>query len=392
MTKKIIHVAFFSHDANLKGGGSISLLNLLDNLPHVVKCFVFLPGRGEFSHELDQRNIAYAILPDEWWVNYDYQFDEGNLYRSTKSHLIYYHKAFQKVYKNLKALPEYIKLINKHKVDVIYTNTSVIFMGALLSILLRKPHIWHIREYKSADFRFDFGSALFNFFLQRAKAKIFVSEALRKKYPKFACQASSFVVYNGIPAPKRGNYTKEEGWFTFSMVGKLTESKGQEIAIEALSYLKKNISNVRLVLAGKGKDNYTAYLKEMCRKLEVDKNVVFLGSINDPYKVYYASDVYLMCSSNETFGRVTVEAMLANLPVIGYASESTGTKEIVINGETGLLYEGSAEELSVCMEKIIANPALLLKLGKNAHQRAICTFGVDMYAKKIESIIQYATS
>jgi hypothetical protein len=44
-----------------------------------------------------------------------------------------------------------------------------------------------------------------------------------------------------------------------------------------------------------------------------------------------------MCSNNEAFGRVTVEAMLSGSLVIG--SESAGTKELIIPFETGLLFK-----------------------------------------------------
>jgi glycosyltransferase involved in cell wall biosynthesis len=85
-------------------------------------------------------------------------------------------------------------------------------------------------------------------------------------------------------------------------------------------------------------------LKALAHDLGVADRVEFWGYIDDPYKAYLASDAVLMCSKNEAMGRVTVEAMSACRPVIGY--DQAGTSEIIEHGRTGLLYRGGPEALA----------------------------------------------
>src|SRR5690606_38767708 len=44
------------------------------------------------------------------------------------------------------ALLKLRKIIKRENIDVIYTNTIVNFSGAILSVIVKIPHIWHIRE------------------------------------------------------------------------------------------------------------------------------------------------------------------------------------------------------------------------------------------------------
>lgn len=383
---KKIKIAFFSHDANLKTGANHSLLNLIDGIKkYNVDCFVFLPGKGELTSALDRRSIPYSIIPNFFWIS---GYSEGENYLRIKARL------FKKIIKRapflMKYLPKYLKQLRNWQPDIIYTNTTAIFEGAIVSLILNKPHIWHVRELKDFEFKYDFGNSFFRFLLKKANAQIFVSQALKNSLSAYCDPSRAYVVYNGIPIPKEQNYTKQgqEEFYTFSMVGRLQPRKKPDVAIEALSYLKDKYPQVRLLVAGGGAPNYMAYLKNLINAYDVKDAIIFLGEVADPFeKAYMQSNAYLMCSTNETFGRVTVEAMLAKLPVIGYKSEITGTKEIVEDGVTGLLYEGDAKELANCMEKFILNPSWASSLGRNGYERAVEKFSVEIYTKNIYNII-----
>ena len=67
----------------------------------------------------------------------------------------------------------------------------------------------------------------------------------------------------------------------------------------------------------------------------------------DPYQVYRAADVVLMCSKFEAMGRTTAEAMATCRPVIG--NNQGATPELIEHGHTGLLYQGDSESLAAQM-------------------------------------------
>ena len=96
-------------------------------------------------------------------------------------------------------------------------------------------------------------------------------------------------------------------------------------------------------------------------------------------------DVELVCSRAEAFGRVTVEAMLGGIPVIG--SNTGGTPELIQDGKNGYLYKyGNPEELESKMEIFIANPDLIKTMGLYAQEYARSRFLSDVYMKKLWQI------
>jgi glycosyltransferase involved in cell wall biosynthesis len=133
---------------------------------------------------------------------------------------------------------------------------------------------------------------------------------------------------------------------------------------------------------GQGND---ARLRELAIELNIQNNVEFWGHIDDPYKAYLEADVVLMCSKNEGMGRVTVEAMAACRPVIGY--DNAGTSEIVRHEQTGLLYQGGFEELAVQMKRCVENPDWGRQIGENAWQFARNEYSVETYAKNVYKVL-----
>jgi glycosyltransferase involved in cell wall biosynthesis len=71
----------------------------------------------------------------------------------------------------------------------------------------------------------------------------------------------------------------------------------------------------------------------------------------------------------EPFGRVLVEAMLVERPVI--ASDAGGTREIVEEGITGLLVPpGQSDPLAKALRRLLDDPALRLSMGQRGRERA----------------------
>lgn len=143
----------------------------------------------------------------------------------------------------------------------------------------------------------------------------------------------SIVVYPGIdkkrfyPIP----FSKKEDYIL--TVSRLSKFKNVDILINAYSKLKD--SHFRLKIVGNGEELNN--LIKLCRKLEISHRVDFLTKVSDReiVKIYQKAKLFVLCSKNEPFGIVPVEAMACGTPVI--ADESGGPKETVINGKTGLL-------------------------------------------------------
>lgn len=102
--------------------------------------------------------------------------------------------------------------------------------------------------------------------------------------------------------------------------------------------------------------------------------------------LYQQSDVFVLASEAEAFGIAAVEATAVGLPVI--ASRGCALEEIVADGETGFLIESGNEGALVARLRALADdPALRLRLGQAAHQRAERYFDAKRNATRVVDLL-----
>ena len=84
---------------------------------------------------------------------------------------------------------------------------------------------------------------------------------------------------------------------------------------------------------------------------------------------------------------VVIEAMLAKKPVV--ASNHGGPTEIVVNNETGFLFEpNSKDSLASALEKLIQDKQLRIEYGKRGYERVLSTFSLKSHVNHFEKIFQ----
>jgi len=390
-----VKVAFFTHYAQLYGANR-SLLDLIDGLKlYDVESFVVAPEKGDLIDSLKKRKVPFMIVPHQWWSS---ERLPDNHLKDRISYFWKWHKnAIKKLIINLRLVSSIRKQITAWDIDLLYSNSSVIPIGAIMSLAMNKPHIWHLREFGDLDYNlsFDWGTPIFNIFLRRANAQICISQAIRSFYRNGLRSNKCHVVYNGVASKKLIDKMQEKtieshmskDYFNFAIVGLIHPNKGQDIAIHALSLIKDSHPKTRLIIAGE--DNrggtYIKQLQEFATQCGVEKQVIFYGFASNPYDIYRQTDAVLMCSINEALGRVTIEAMTACKPVIGY--KSGGTAELIFNEVNGLLYEGDYRELAYCMQRLIENPSWAHEMGENGWRMAKDSYSIETYAGKIYEIL-----
>lgn len=139
--------------------------------------------------------------------------------------------------------------------------------------------------------------------------------------------------------------------------GRLTEWKGQRLAIDALGLLSpEERDGLVLVLAGdaQGRKGYVSRLEEAVVSNGLDRGVVISDHISDMPAAYLASDIVLAPSTRpEAFGRVAAEASALGRPVI--VADHGGGRETVIEGETGARAEpGNAQALAGAIRALLS--------------------------------------
>jgi D-inositol-3-phosphate glycosyltransferase len=143
------------------------------------------------------------------------------------------------------------------------------------------------------------------------------------------------------------------------ILGRLDDGKGQDFVLEVLHRLRTTTPHpVQLVIMGEltrnEGDTYLHRLRELVATLGLAEHVFFRGFQPDPAGFYQAIDIFVLASTNETYGMVTLEAMAAEVPIV--ASATGGTVELVQDGLTGLLYPlgdvaACARHIGHCLEK-----------------------------------------
>ena len=262
------------------------------------------------------------------------------------------------------------------KFDMVHSNSSVIDMGAYIAMARRVPHIFHLREFGYEDFRLRpiLGKAYERWVYKKCTYAIAISRAIEQKFKSYFPHCIR-LIYNGIvPKDESLSATHHNSITTFCIIGRLEPNKNQQEVIKACALLKHRTSlPFRLLLIGVGDESYTHSLQQMIADEGLQQQVDFMGYRSDVPQILQGCDVGLMLSTNEAFGRVTVEYMMQNLAVI--ASNTGANPEIIKDGETGIIYElGNVEQLAAKMQLLIEDHVLLMCLATKGKQRAYSHF------------------
>ena len=279
--------------------------------------------------------------------------------------------------------------------DLYYTNDRMICVGGYLAHLRGKPHVWHVRSFSRAN-RTWFPPAWYRKMNRYADRIILVSQALYEDFARHIPPEKLKMVYVGLEPERYLCFDrKPHRGFRLLLAGRLTPAKGQEDALRALYILVKQYgADAYLSFAGQAPayegQAYVRRLLAMTTRLGLENRVSFLGEVEDLSAIRAETDVELMCSWMEPFGRTTVEAMLAGLPVVG--AKAGGTPEILVDGTTGLLF--SPRDVSALAEKLNwlrEHPEAAMTMGRAGQERALqCFTAAQMVSGVMEVLHELA--
>lgn len=170
-------------------------------------------------------------------------------------------------------------------------------------------------------------------------------------------------------------------------IGWLTEIKGHRLLVEALGYLKDEFPKLHVVIVGSG-GQQTALLAQ-ADALGLRGRIHLVGHRDDIERCLAGMDCFAFPSLNEGMGRALIEAMAAGLPVV--ASRVGGIPAIVRHEENGLLVPaGDSRALSDAMRRILTDPQLAGRLGRNASRSIGDEFGAKAMVEAVESVYRNA--
>jgi glycosyltransferase involved in cell wall biosynthesis len=225
----------------------------------------------------------------------------------------------------------------------------------------------------------------------------FIFSHINHNYPKYLSLKKKFlVIFRGINVDYFDSSTtleSEENQLLESwgisrdkkiilMPGRLTAWKGQEVFIEALNLVNKDLGHqsfYAVILGGdQGRDIYTKKIKRLAEQYRLTGQLKFINHCKNMPLAYKVSDLIVSASIEpEAFGRVAVEAQSMEKPII--ASDIGGSIETITDNKTGFLFEaGNAKSLS---EKIInvlnLDETKLKSIGIEGRKNVIKKFNVE---------------
>ncbi|MBQ8708631.1 MAG: glycosyltransferase [Succinivibrionaceae bacterium] len=138
-------------------------------------------------------------------------------------------------------------------------------------------------------------------------------------------------------------------------VGRLVSAKRQDLIIDAMVYLPRDLSLV-LVGSGSRQSDLEAHARSVFPSEEDRKRIIFLGNQDNPYPYIKNALALAHASEKEGFGLVFVEALILDTPVV--AMESIGGMRDVLQGEilSKQITSRSTAEFASCIERTISNP------------------------------------
>jgi glycosyltransferase involved in cell wall biosynthesis len=232
---------------------------------------------------------------------------------------------------------------------------------------------------------------------------IAVSQAVASQLraDKVAAAEKISVVLNGIDtrrfARTREQFNRQEfleswklpesGWLV-GTVGELTPLKGHQDFLRAAAQISEQIAGCNFIIAGidhspDGRNE--TQIELLIDKLNLRAQVRRVKWLDDLAQLYCALDVFVSASHTESFGLAIVEAMASRTALV--ATETEGAREIVRDGETGLLTQiNNPNELAVAIQSLLNDEAARLRIAAAAQKDVAERFSVERMVDETEKI------
>ncbi|HHP7230957.1 MAG TPA: glycosyltransferase family 4 protein [Xenococcaceae cyanobacterium] len=368
VVKKQPKILFVDHTAVL-GGAELSLLDLATAYAQTSKVVLF--KNGPLCLRLQNAGVEVKIT----------QASETMLNLRTSGGL-----------NSLITIPELWKIAGQitqeaKNSDLILANSQKAFIGAALATLRGSPPvIWYLHDILTADHFSRLNRQVAVILANQFATRVLVnSEATGKAFVAAGGKAELVrVVYNGFhsepfdqvsvaAAQQIRTQLKIDDAPLIGLFSRLSPWKGQHILLSAV----KDLPQVHVMLVGDalfGEQEYVASLKSLAATPELQGRVHWLGFRNDIPTLMKACDMIVHTSTEpEPFGRVIVEAQLAQRPII--ATAAGGALELVESEKTGLLFSPEdAQTLKTQIERLINDRPWATLLAQQGYESAKTNF------------------
>ncbi|AZZ58577.1 glycosyltransferase [Riemerella anatipestifer] len=344
--KLLIRIGSLRH-----GGAEKVLVTFLKNLP---------PDKYEVDLLLNLYSGKYlSEVPS--WVNILY-LNKGEMITTNRLQDIP-QKAFRVIYQGiLKKFPKllYHFILKGKKYDVELAAIHG-FRDEVLNSPLKqsKKIIWIHNDLRKTEFH-NYTDAEIRKFFGYDKIMV-ISEYIRKDFESLAqseAEKNKIVrIYNPLDTQEILNKSKVEELPkpmlpTFVSVGTVFPQKGFDRLLKVHKRLLDEGLPHRVQIIGDGYDFDN--IQNLKTELVIDDTVDMLGFTDNPYPYFKNADFYILSSRYEGYPTVLFEAITLRKNII--ATDVSGVREMLLDGELGFIVDNSEEGIYQGMKKALTNP------------------------------------
>lgn len=363
-----INILYVEFHGELKGGGQISLLNLIKSLNRKrYKPYVICSYNGNYVKMLQEFDVEVFIVE----INPLKTFNLIGVF---------------------KTLWGFIKIIKKYQIQIIHSNVS---RGAIYGGLAAKftgiPHICHVRIPYSDGWIDRLLSAL-------SGRVIVVSKAVGRRFT-WLKEPKLRVIYNGVDLKyfsqkSLDTHLKNQLGYSdrhkiIGAINRIHPEKGYHIILEAIPLVISKFPDARFLFAGdSGEDiKYRKELDTIIKKRQIQDYVRFIDFDPDVSRVIAIFDILLVPTLPEGFNRSIIEGMACEKPVI--VSDQGGNPEAVIDCESGIVIPPeNPYALAGAIIELLSDEEKMKRLALEGRKRVEKYFTNEIHALNIEKIYE----
>jgi glycosyltransferase involved in cell wall biosynthesis len=244
--------------------------------------------------------------------------------------------------------------------------------------------------------------AFFGYRLLRGASKVIaLTKVEAEQYRSMGVSEGKIaIIPNGIDLseytelPLKGSFKKKfnipEDRKIILYLGRIHKIKGIDFLVRAYAYLKNEVKckDTVLVIAGPD-DGFLDEVKSLVQSLGISRFVIFTGPLYGKEKLgaYVDSDIVVLPSRYETFPNVVLEAYACSKPVV--ASNVEAIPDIVLHGETGLLFQASdVKELANAIAYMLTHSEEAERMGRDARRLVEEKFSIDRVVTQLEALYE----
>lgn len=332
-------------------------------------------AEGDLDEELTSRNLRVEKL---------------SLRRFSRAQTLFSKTGY--LFHVLRTSAKLARLARKEQVDLIYANSNQSLSYALgVRLFTGKKTVWHVRDKIGNRFVARLLSSLVSEF-------VCISGFIAAQFPQM--KEKKHLVYNGIdtdrwsPCAKTGFLHKElglaPGTLLVGQIGQLLPWKNYSDLVKLAAQVAPLFQNVHFLIIGEdlfgGNTEYVDGLKASIREHGLASRISFLGYRKNIQDCMNELDIIVHFALHEPFGRVIIEALSLEKPVVAY--DSGGVKEIVRDSKTGFLvppknYSEAANKILMLLENAELGRSLGIQGRKDVRER----FSAEEMVGKLKNIL-----